>query len=104
MARFLMCLIYVNCVFLFKSGRDDTPEEIVSHTHIPYGPPQQKPHQVTVQITLILQSLFNTQRQKDENQKAIIKWVGGIKGGLNKSNTGIGREPEYRKWPVTCTN
>lgn len=44
-------------VFKYNQSVEDTPEEVVSNAHIPYGPPQQKTHQVTVQITLVLQRL-----------------------------------------------
>ncbi len=52
------CALYKGTGFLIIISVEDTPEEVVSNAHIADGPPQQKTHQVTVQITLVLQRLL----------------------------------------------
>jgi len=74
-----MCsIIHAHRVSKYNLRVEDTPEKVVSYAHIPDGPPQQKTHKVTVQITLVLQRLHKERvreqfvgqgRQKSEGER-----------------------------------
>lgn len=75
-SQYVCSIIYAHWIFKYNLRVEDTPEEVVSYAHIPDGPPQQKTHQVTVQITLVLQRLHKEKVLEGD----LLEWEGEIRG------------------------
>lgn len=70
-SQYMCSIIHAHRVSKYNQRVEDTPEEVVSYAHIPDGPPQQKMHKVTVQITLVLQRLH-----KEKKLEQFVRWGG----------------------------